>query len=214
MAKLRIKPTIIAGVGINDAQYVQQKFENTGERLPSGKFKYKLVWTCPYFKVWKSMIDRCYAPSSQKAVPTYHNVTVSSEWLVFSVFKRWMESQDWKGKHLDKDFLENGDKVYSKSTCVFIDSSLNKFITDHKRARGAYLLGVTARPYGKFRARCSNPFTGKYEVLGDFNDELSAHYCWLDKKNQHAQKLAEVQKDIRVKNKLRTMYLKENWIPC
>lgn len=214
MANLRTKPTIIAGVGINDANYVQQKFENTGDRLPSGRFKYKLVWTCPYFKTWKGMIDRCYAPSAKKVVPTYHKVSVAEDWLVFSVFKRWMESQEWGGKHLDKDFLEQETKIYSKDTCVFISSSLNKFTTDHKRARGKYLLGVTARSYDKFRARCSNPFTGRYEILGDFDNELSAHYCWLSKKNEHAQKLATTQQDLRVKVKLQTMYLKENWTPC
>lgn len=214
MAKLRSKPTIVAGVGINDAQYVQQKFENTGERLASGRFRYKLVWTCPYFKVWKGMIDRCYAPSSKSVVTTYHNVTVDPEWLLFSNFKAWMENQDWEEKQLDKDFLMKESKIYSKDTCIFITSALNKFTTDHRNARGDYLLGVTARPYGKFRARCSNPFTGEYDILGDFSDELSAHYCWLSKKNQHAQKLSDEQKDIRVQHKLRTMYLKENWTPC
>lgn len=214
MAKLSTKPTMIANVGINDGDYVQQRFEKTGKRLPSGKYQQKSVWVCPYFKVWKGFIDRCYANSVRNKVTTYLDVVVSEDWKTFSNFKAWMEKQDWEGKHLDKDFLSDGQKIYSENTCVFITPSLNKFITDHKKARGAHLLGVTARPFGKYRARCSNPFTGKYEILGDFDNELSAHYCWLHKKNEHAQKLAKDQQDCRVKSRLQKMYLQENWIPC
>lgn len=49
---------------------------------------------------------------------------------------------NWEGRALDKDFLVEGNKVYSPSTCVFLPSKLNTFIITRGNARGQYPLGV------------------------------------------------------------------------
>ena len=50
---------LVYGVGVNDLGYsVQVKeyvTENGGKRTP------KLVFLCPYYTAWKSMLKRCYS---------------------------------------------------------------------------------------------------------------------------------------------------------
>lgn len=131
---------LVCGVGINDADYVVQRKETIG--YVNGKHKQKLVWTCPYYRVWTNMLVRCYSTKKQEKYPTYKGCTVSDEWLTFSVFKSWMEKQDWDGKQLDKDLLFEGNKVYSAETCVFVTKEVNMFTTERCAARGEWPIGV------------------------------------------------------------------------
>jgi hypothetical protein len=107
--------------------------------------------------------------------------------------------QYYEGKQLDKDLLVRGNKIYSSDTCLFVSRQVNNFLIDSGAARGKYKIGVSwHKKCGKYRAGCSNPFTGKQEYLGLFIDEHSAHQAWLDKKLEHAYALAALQPDARV----------------
>src|SRR5690554_513591 len=101
---------LVHGVGVNDADYVIQKWEEFG--YVDGKRKRKLVWRCPYYGVWVRMLERCYSAKTQDRRPTYKGCSVSEEWLTFSTFKDWMKTQKWEGLQLDKDLLFEGNKVY------------------------------------------------------------------------------------------------------
>ena len=74
------------------------------------------------YKVWTSIIRRCYSPKSLEDSPTYKNCTVAKEWLCFQVFADWFESNYIEGYHIDKDILQPGvgNKVYSANTCLFV----------------------------------------------------------------------------------------------
>ena len=196
---------LVCGVGINDADYVVRKMEEIG-RI-DGKRKRKLVWVCPYYQVWKSMIERCYSIKIQEKYPTYKNCTVSEEWLTFSVFKSWMEKQQWEGNQLDKDLLFVGNKVYNPNTCVFVTPMVNTFTVDCGASRGDLLIGVDLdKRTGKFRAQCNNPFTKKIEHLGLFTCEQEAHNAWLKRKLELAHELAAIQTDERVAEALISRY--------
>ena len=197
-------PKLVCGVGINDADYVTQKWETIEV---DGKQKRNLVWVCPYYRVWNSMLQRCYSYKFQERNPTYKGCSVSEEWLTFSAFKCWMEKQDWEGKQLDKDILFEGSKVYSAETCVFVSSSVNLFTIDSGAARGECLIGVNwHKGAGKFVSRCRNPFTKKQEHLGYFTCELEAHQAWLERKLELAHLLAAEQTDERVSKALIDRY--------
>ena len=191
-----VKPTVW-GVGISDADYVVQKFETIG--YVNGKQKQKLVWCCPYYLAWKNMLQRCYSTKYQESKPTYIGCSVSEDWKYFSVFKAWMECQDWEGMQLDKDLLFEGNKVYSEETCVFVSRAVNMFTTDRGNDRGEWLIGVYwNKPAGKFLSQCGNPFTKKHEYLGLFVCEQEAHKAWLKRKLELAHLLAAEQTDERV----------------
>ena len=196
---------LVYGVGINDAKYVTQKLETIG--YVDGKRKRKLVWICPYYRVWMDMLQRCYSPKFQERRPTYKGCSVSEEWLRFSNFRAWMEAQDFEGKQLDKDLLFEGNKVYSKETCAFVTSEVNSFTSDCGASRGEWLIGVDwNKGVEKFRSKCSNPFTKKLEHLGLFLDELEAHQAWLKRKLELAHLLAAEQTDERVAKALIERY--------
>jgi len=200
-----MKTNLVYGVGINDADYVVKKWETIG--YVNWVRKRKLVWECPYYRAWCNMLQRCYSSKYQKTHTTYKGCSVSEEWLTFSVFKSWMEVQDWEGMHLDKDLLFSGNKVYSEETCTFVTREVNLFTTDSGATRGECLLGVNwDKGANKFKSRCRNPFTKKQEHLGYFTCELEAHQTWLKRKLELAHLVADEQTDKRVAKALIERY--------
>lgn len=181
---------LIYGVGINDANYVVQTFKEIKDQ--SSKRKRQLVWSCPYYTKWFSMLERCYSVKYQARQPTYIGCTVCEEWLLFSNFKSWMETQDWEGKQLDKDIINRGNKIYSPLNCVFLSQPVNLFISERTKSRGQYPIGVHFyKRDGNFSASCKNPFTKKKEHLGYYDDPQVAHLVWLERKKTFAKQLAE-----------------------
>lgn len=158
---------LVHGVGVNDADYVLSKFEITG--YINGKHKRKLVWICPFYRTWASMLKRCFCEKYKAERPTYEDVTCCKEWYLFSDFKSWMEQQDYKGKQLDKDIIFTNNKVYNPETCAFVSGVTNGFITARDASRGDCLLGVHwDKGSRKFKAQCKNPFTKKRGTSGLF----------------------------------------------
>ena len=205
-------PKLVCGVGINDADYVTRKIETIEV---DGKIKQKLVWYCPYHRVWKDMLKRCYSAKLQERQPTYKGCSVSEEWKTFSNFRAWMEKQDFEGMHLDKDLLLKGNKVYSDETCVFVTKAVNNFTTDRCSGRGEWLIGVYLhKASGKFMSRCRNPFTKRQEHLGLFTCEEEAHQAWLKRKLELAKELAAIQTDERVAKALVERYTNYNTGLC
>ena len=191
------------GVGINDADYNVYETENVDGKL-------KIVWMCPFYRTWKSMLERCYSSKYQSKHPTYKGCSVCVNWLIFSKFKSWMEKQDYQGKQLDKDLLKEGNKVYSPKYCIFVDRKVNLFVIDCGASRGEYMIGVCwNNAAGKVQAGVRNPFTGKIEHLGLFNNELDAHLAWKARKHELACQLAnsEYCNDPRLAQALKVRYI-------
>lgn len=196
---------LVCGVGVNDSDYVVRKEETIGN--VDGKRRRKLVWVCPYYQAWADMLNRCYSTKYQNRQPTYKGCSVSEEWHTFSVFKNWMEKQDWEGNHLDKDLLFEGNKIYSQETCCFVTRMVNNFTLDSGATRGELPIGVYwSKEKNKFMSSCRNPFTKKREYLGYFTCEEAAHNAWLKRKLELAHELAAIQTDQRVAKALVNRY--------
>ena len=84
-----------------------------------------------YYVIWDNMVQRC------KSHINYTDIVVCEEWLNFSNFTEWMESnynpETMQGWHLDKDILVKGNKIYSPKTCCFVPQEINKTFTTKKR---------------------------------------------------------------------------------
>ena len=91
--------SLVSGVGINDIEI------NTKDKC---------------YKVWHSMMNRCYSKKYHSKFPTYQNCSVCNEWTYLSNFKRWFDENYVDGYVLDKDILVKGNKVYSPETCCFV----------------------------------------------------------------------------------------------
>ena len=192
---MRAKNKLVYGFGVNDADYAVKSGPANAQSC------------CPFYASWSGMIERCHSKKWLIKNPTYEGCSVCNEWLTFSKFRSWMEKQDWQGKHLDKDILFEGNKIYSPETCVFISPLTNTFANDYKNGRGKYLIGTDKHAQcNKFRSRCSNPFTGENEYLGLFLFERDAHMAWKRRKLQHAKLIAAMQTDKRVAEALIRKY--------
>lgn len=165
--------------GINDSETPVHKRE-----WRDGK--YRVVWQCPIYVCWKSMIQRCYSEKYHKTHPTYKGVVVCEEWRLFSNFKKWASSQEYEGLCLDKDILSGKSKVYSPETCCFIPNSLNMLLLVKSKSRGLYPLGVSfKKKFSDMNSDLSNPYysyisSGKSvnKCLGCFSTVQEAHRAW------------------------------------
>ena len=96
------------------------------------------------YKTWLDMLKRCYNKEYQESKQTYKGCTVCLEWHNFQNFAEWYTSQEHYGKgyQLDKDWLVEGNKIYSPSTCVLAPKTINSLIVDNAAKRGKYPMGV------------------------------------------------------------------------
>jgi len=197
-ARAESRPTIL-GFGINDADYVVRKYiHSSGSK--------KLAWACPFYTSWSNMIKRCYSASHMAKNPCYLGCKVHEEWRLFSAFRDWMDSQEWEGKHLDKDLLVPGNKVYSRHTCVFIEPALNLFICN-PATKGPWPTGVVwLKRERKFAACVKNPFNNKRETVAYCDCPDQAHAAWRKRKHELACEYADMQTDARIANALRERF--------
>ena len=201
---------LVCGVGVNDLGYRTEVREYVTEN--GGKRIRKLVFKCPYYEAWKSMLTRCYNKKYLESYPTYIGTSVCSEWVYASTFKKWMEQQDWDGKCLDKDIVVPRSKLYSPQTCAFVLPATNLFVTARDASRGEYPIGVSLyKQTGKYNARCNNPFTEKTEHLGLFSTPEDAHEAWRKRKHEIAQLVAATESDPRIVEALKKKYSFDEW---
>lgn len=160
---------------INDADYPVNP-------VVAGKRK-----MCPFYCILGNLKNRCTAGSSfQKRHKSYEGVDICDEWLLFSNFREWMETQPWKNMDLDKDILVKGNKIYSPDTCRFIPKQLNKIlILPPKKGgdlpKGVHFMktsnGIPNKSQKPFIAQI-NKFSEENRHLGMFSDPLEAHKAW------------------------------------
>lgn len=187
---------LIFGVGINDADY-----------LPTYKDLDGKQFLCPYYQKWSAMLRRVYCPIFKLEYPTYSDCTVDTAWHSFMVFKAWMETQDWQGKALDKDLLDQGNKHYGPDTCLFVTTALNNLLCLCGSARGQYPVGVSLlKRYKKIRFRARFRFYGKDITLGTFATVEEASAAYVKAKLAYIQELAAAETDLRVKQALLRLY--------
>ena len=183
---------LVYGVGINDADYAISSLAD-GKRV-----------LCPYYSKWRGILMRCYSEDSRKRQPTYADCTIAVEWIVFSVFKAWMEKQEWEGKELDKDIIDPHNKQYGPSSCAFVTSALNQLVTHSRFKEGRTLpTGVWEIPRKKvsscrFKASASGGVTGKTVTLGYHHTATAAAHAYTTYKTGVLRGAISEQLDTRI----------------
>jgi len=170
----------ICGVGINDSDYkTQPLYDGT-------------TIICPFYLTWANMIKRCYSKNTPQRNPSYIDCTVDPRWFSFMTFRKWMITQDWEGKCLDKDILIPKNKLYSPERCVFVSTQINSLlVTSHSR-RGKYPQGVRwDKDIEKFRSEIS--VNNKKKHLGCFEKLRDAHITARKAKAEHITNIAQTQ---------------------
>ena len=139
------------------------------------------------YKIYYSMIRRCYDPKLHEKEPTYKGCKAENDWLNFQNMGKWIEENYYEvlGEPmcLDKDILCKGNKVYSRETCIFVPERINLLFTKSNKARGKDPIGVTPRPSGNYQARCNNGY-GKRIPLGTYPTEEEAFRVYKNYKEK------------------------------
>lgn len=161
----------IFGKFINDADYVVKPIVD-GIKV-----------CCPFYRRWFQMLNRAYNPKYHKNKPSCADVEVCKEWHSFMNFRKWMVTQNWKDKHLDKDLLFPNNKVYSPDTCIFISDELNTLLV-HGGPKSKLPRGITKRR-NKYIARYLDKYIGAYftleESIKQYNNSRYLHLIELSK---------------------------------
>lgn len=176
---------LVCGVGVNDADYFVQVYD-----FVHGKKK--RVWICPFYMKWNSMLTRCYNKRYQSDKPSYEEFKVAAEWHYFMAFRSWMEKQNWEGKHLDKDLLVSGNKVYTPDTCCFIPNEINVALsTNKKRGYDKELpTGIFfEKESGKYLVQMSK--FGKNKKIGRFKTLEEATLVYKNERESYVKQLAD-----------------------
>lgn len=162
------------------------------------------------YQTWRDMLKRCGSAHYLIDNPTYVGCTVDACWLHFSEFERWMLSQDYAGKSLDKDLLYPGNKLYSPTTCVFIPQELNSLLNSMQNRRGTYPLGVCYVAGRKSPYKSLVSKEGKPVCLGYFSTAAQAHKAWQLAKAELIASVSTGDSRIRVALDRRAAKLKED----
>lgn len=144
--------------------------------------------------LWNAVKHRCLdGGAQQRAYPKYVGCTM--EYSSFQDFSEWCQQQygyrelDTKGKYwnLDKDILIQGNKVYSKETCIFVPEYVNSAFRS-RPTRGL--------PRGVYLNRDSSTFKMACIVSGEiisknYRTISEAHRGWQEHKMKELTRLSE-----------------------
>lgn len=151
----------------------------------------------PAYKTWTHMIRRCYEYSTLNNRPTYEGCEVYNEWHNFQNFARWYEENyyeiDTDKMQLDKDILLKNNKIYSPTTCCFVNHTINSMFTSKKRFRNS-VIGSYKRN-NKYEVSCENTLLKKKQHLGTFVSEEDAFIAYKEYKESVIKAVADHYKD-------------------
>jgi hypothetical protein len=150
------------------------------------------------YRSWYDMIRRCTCEKYQQEYPNYIGCTISEEFLNFQNYMKWAVCQSGFGlekRHLDKDFINPGNKIYSAETCVFLPPEINTVFGTCQAVRGDYPVGVSYHiRIGKYSSRLQ---TDKGRIsLGYFTDVESAFIAYKIEKEKYIKYVAEKYIDV------------------
>lgn len=101
------------------------------------------------YRLWHSMMTRCYSPKYHEKEPTYKECNVCDRWLCFANFledlpliegyQLWNDNPG-SGVSLDKDMKIKNNKIYSIETCIFISRNDNITESNQRNKSKAILM--------------------------------------------------------------------------
>lgn len=170
------KTSLILGIGIND---VPLPTRNGNERDKA-------------YRIWKSMLERCYSVKYHQREPSYIGCSVCEDWAYFSNFKVWFDNNYIDGYALDKDILIKGNKIYSPDTCCFVPREINNLISKlvvSYRKNGFIGVHIDKRcSKNKYVAILSK--NGKNCEIGRYQSKKEAFLAYKSAKELHIQEIA------------------------
>lgn len=154
------------------------------------------------YKLWSSMLQRCYDSALKQKYPSYQNCTTSESFNYLLNFKEWcvdqvgFNSKDNNDKEfaLDKDILIKGNKIYSEDTCCFVPYEINNLLSSNRKLRGDTPIGVCFHTRDNKYQACLNTGTSRVS-LGYFPSVTEAFLAYKEAKEAYIKEVANKWKD-------------------
>lgn len=151
-----------------------------------------------YYRYWKQILERGYCPKLKGKYPSYKDVMVCDEWHSLKNFKSWFDKnyqEGWDNYCLDKDIIcdQQGSKIYSPETCIFLPHRLNTLVIKRytNRVGKSLPIGVTKKSASdKYCSRCQIGESQPH-VIGYFDNEDDAWEAYRDFKQMYISELAK-----------------------
>lgn len=168
---------LIRGIAVNDSPFC------IGTKINGNVVMHRA------YSTWMEMLKRCYSNEFHAIQPTYSGCYVSKEWLRFSSSYEWWKDNFVDGWQLDKDLIKQGNKIYSKDTCIYVPARINTFASGIGCRRGALRHGVHVdKRTMRFVARIANN-GGGYTHIGTYDSEEEAGEAWVNAKLEAAKEI-------------------------
>ena len=191
---------------------IYQKFKNGNIKCPyeprvynvgyigEGKYKAKENGKDEKkYKIWHSMLTRCYDPKYQEKYPSYKDCRVENYLLNFQHMGEWIDENYYEipGEKmcLDKDILHKGNKVYSRENCIFVPERINLLFIKSDKVRGKNPIGVIELSSGNYRAQC-NDGNGERIKLGTYPTKEEAFRVYKEYKEKIIKEVIDSYKGI------------------
>lgn len=145
----------------------------------------------PFYPKWCGMRRRCNEKEWMGKYNAYVDCVICDEWDSFESFCEWAENPAngyIDGYHLDKDLLVKGNRVYSPNTCCFVPQEINSLVTNCRKKRGVYPIGVS-KSRNTYLAHLSCYST--HVCIGSFKTPEEAFQAYKHAKEQYVKELAE-----------------------
>ena len=152
------------------------------------------------YKIWHSILQRCYDKKTKEKHQHYKDVSCCNEWLLYENFYEWLHNQPNFDKWLsgsrwaiDKDILVKGNKIYAPETCCLVPVNVNSLFTKHDRARGDLPIGVYyVKRNNTYKAQCNNPFEENKRIgLGEYRSSIIAFEKYKEYKEKIIKQVAQ-----------------------
>ena len=111
------------------------------------------------YKSWKRMLERCYSEKHKITHPSYKGWSVATEWHNFQNFAKWFDDNYVEGFHLDKDIKDDGNRIYSSETCLFVSQADNSIKASAKHFKFTNPAGEVVEVYNLVRFCSENNLT-------------------------------------------------------
>lgn len=171
---------LVRGIGINDLPVKDSSvYSEDGTRKAA-----------IFYQRWNAMLSRAYSTKESSRNSTYVDVEVCEEWRVLSVFKEWFDKNYIEGYSLDKDLLVPGNRIYSPETCVFLPNDINQAISNKKKKKSDYPIGVYFQKKKNTYYTSVNKKNGRF-VSKTFKTPEEAHYVYAVEKQKWIAELLE-----------------------
>ena len=146
------------------------------------------------YKVWNSMLQRCYDSKYKRREPTYKECTVCNKWHNFQNFAKWCNDNYYEIEDevisLDKDILSKGNKIYSPETCVFVPQNINSLFIKSNKSRGGLPIGVYYNKQNrKYISACN--FGDGQKHLGCYNTPQEAFQVYKEYKEKYIKEVID-----------------------